>query len=78
MVTRTSSRLGALFLRMDITSVLIALVLVVLVVGSLFPQMPAATAEDPVARQAWESAARARYGSAAQLLMVLGLFQFDR
>ena len=61
--------------RIDVAAVLLALAILLVTIGSLFPQRPAATAVD-VTR--WETLIRERYGALAAPLAALGAFRFFR
>jgi cytochrome c biogenesis protein len=54
--------------------ILLAALLLVLVLASLFPQMPA----EPSAREGWLEAVNLRYGAATALLSSLGMFEAYR
>ena len=66
------------FARLNVTAVLIAVVLLLAVLGSFFPQLPPTIATDPERLARWEAAVRARYGALTNLLAVSGAFRCFR
>ncbi len=64
--------------RMDVTAVLIAIILMLAVLGSFFPQLPPTIAADPERLARWETAVRARYGALTDLLTASGAFRCFR
>ena len=64
--------------RMDVTAVLIAVVLLLAVLGSCFPQLSSSVAADPERLAPWEAAVRARYGALTDLLSASGAFRCFR
>jgi cytochrome c biogenesis protein len=63
-------------IRVDVVTVLILLVLLLVALGSCFPQRPINLDQDPQHLELWESSLNARYGGLAQLLNSLGMFRF--
>jgi cytochrome c biogenesis protein len=57
-----------------LTAVLLSAVLIVSLLGTLFPQLSAQMQADPVARAQWEQAVRARYGALSDIYRLTGLF----
>jgi len=74
-VVPTRKKLGRSLLRLETASLLIAVVIVVAMLGSLFPQLSSSAESDS---PAWRDAVRARYGGWADLLLAVGVFRFSR
>ncbi len=62
----------------NVAAVLIAVVLLLAVLGSWFPQLPPTIAADPERLARWEAAVRARYGVLTDLLVASGAFRCFR
>ncbi len=63
---------------MDVAAVLIAIILLLAVLGSFFPQLPQTIATDPERLAQWEAAVRAKYGALTDLLAASGAFRCFR
>ncbi len=63
-------------IRMDVVAILILLILLLLPLGSCFPQRPLNLESDSERLELWDSSLYARYGSVAGLLESIGLFRF--
>ncbi len=57
-----------------LTVLLVSAVLILSLLGTLFPQLTPEIQADPVARSQWEQAVEARYGAFSTLYGVIGLF----
>ena len=64
--------------RLNVAAVLIAIVLLLAVLGSFFPQLSSSVAADPERLAPWEAAVRARYGALTDLLSASGAFRCFR
>src|SRR4030042_682940 len=64
------------FLRLETAAVLIAVVTLLAVFGSLFPQVSPAIENNLAGTDSWRDLVRARYGGWANLLLALGAFRF--
>ena len=64
--------------RMDVAAVLILVVLLLVVLGSCFPQLSPPVAADAGRLAQWEVAVRARYGGLADVLTAIGAFRCFR
>ena len=62
----------------NVAAALIAVVLLLAVLGSWFPQLPPTIATDPERLARWEAAVRARYGPLTDLLAASGAFRCFR
>ena len=62
--------------RMDVASILILVVLVLVALGSFFPQRGFEAGTDPTSLARWETGLRSRYGELTSLLSALQVFQF--
>lgn len=69
-------RLWRFLIRMDVVAILILLVLLLLPLGSCFPQRPLNLEMDPQRLNLWDSSLENRYGGLAELLDSIGLFRF--
>ena len=58
----------------NVAAALIAVVLLLAVLGSCFPQLSSSVAADPERLARWEAAVRARYGALTDLLTASGAF----
>ncbi len=76
--SRIPRRVYRFLARMDVAAVLIAIVLLLAVLGSFFPQLPPTIAADPERLARWETAVRARYGALTDLLSASGAFRCFR
>ena len=61
--------------RIDIASLLIVILLLIITLGSWFPQLSPAIAEDAGRLARWEAAAHARYGALTDWLTAAGIFR---
>jgi len=64
--------------RMDVAAILIAIVLLLAVLGSFFPQLSSSVAADPERLAQWEAAVRAKYGALTDLLVASEAFRCFR
>ena len=71
-------RAWRLLARTNVAAVLIAVVLLLAVLGSFFPQLPSSVAADPERLAPWEAAVRARYGTLTDFLSASGAFRCFR
>ena len=62
----------------NVAAALIAVVLLLAVLGSCFPQLPPTIAADPERLARWEAAVRTRYGALTGLLLASGAFRCFR
>lgn len=69
-------RVWHFLIRMDIVAILILLVLLLVPLGSCFPQRPINLEMDSQRLKLWDSSIKARYGGLAELLDSIGLFRF--
>ena len=74
----TPKRIWRFFARLNIAAILIAIILLLSVLGSFFPQLPPTIAADPERLARWETAVRARYGALTGLLSASGAFRCFR
>lgn len=76
MVVDLLKRAWRFLIRMDVVAILILLVLLLVALGSCFPQRPANLDKDPQRLELWDSSLDARFGGLAPLLINLGMFRF--
>ena len=69
-------RVWRFLIRMDVIAILIIVMLLLLPLGSCFPQRPIDFDTDSERLELWDLGLRARYGSLAALLNSIGLFRF--
>jgi cytochrome c biogenesis protein len=62
--------------RADVAAVLIVAVLLLAALGSCFPQLSSAVADDPERLAHWEAVTRARYGALTDFLRAIGTFRW--
>jgi cytochrome c biogenesis protein len=67
-------RAWRLLCSIKLTVLLVSTVLILSLLGTLFPQLTPEIQADPVARSQWEQAVEARYGSFGNLFGLVGLF----
>lgn len=76
MKSNTLRRAWRWLTRTDVAALLIVLLMLVTAIGSFFPQLAPAIADDAARLARWETAVRARYGALTDLLAAIGVFHF--
>jgi cytochrome c biogenesis protein len=76
MVQLIIKRVWRFIVRMDVASILILVVLVLVALGSFFPQRGFEAGPDPASLARWEAGLHARYGELTSLLSTLQVFKF--
>jgi len=78
MARLVSKQLCGLSHRLDVAALLMAVALGLLVIGSLFPQLPREVEADPVRAERWERAVRRRYGERSDIYFAVRGFTLGR